>query len=141
MSILQILVAVAAGIILFLFGIEQFSKEVQALSGRRFRRFLARGTQNRFAGFLLGGAITALIQSSTATSVIAVGLVNAGVLSFRNTLGVLFGANVGTTVTAQLVALKLTDFAPALLLVGFFAGSLDRPLRLIAFAFHQVEFA
>ncbi|MCA9718076.1 MAG: Na/Pi cotransporter family protein [Myxococcales bacterium] len=144
MSILQILVAVAAGIILFLFGIEQFSKEVQALSGRRFRRFLARGTQNRFAGFLLGGAITALIQSSTATSVIAVGLVNAGVLSFRNTLGVLFGANVGTTVTAQLVALKLTDFAPALLLVGFFAGYLPfrwRVLNRAIFYFGLVFFS
>lgn len=124
MSIVEIGVAVAAGIILFLFGIEQFSKEVQAITGRRFRQFLARGTRNRVAGFALGGAITAVIQSSTATSVIAVGLVNAGVLSFRGSLGVLFGANVGTTVTAQLVALKLTDFAPALLLVGFVAGYL-----------------
>ncbi len=132
MSILQILVAVAAGIILFLFGIEQFSKEVQTLSGRRFRRFLARGTQNRFAGFFLGGGITALIQSSTATSVIAVGLVNAGVLSFRNALGVLFGANVGTTVTAQLVALKLTDFAPTLLLVGFVVGYLPFRWRVLS---------
>ena len=63
-----------------------------------------------------------MIQSSTATSVIAVGLVNAGVLSFRNSLGILFGANVGTTITAQLVALKLTDFAPSLILVGFVVG-------------------
>ncbi len=121
---LQIALAVAGGIALFLFGIEHFSKEVQSISGPRFRRFLARATGNRFAGFLLGGLTTAVIQSSTATSVIAVGLVNAGVLSFRNALGVLFGANVGTTVTAQLVALKLTDFAPGLILLGFVAGYL-----------------
>ncbi len=122
MNTLQVLVAVAAGVILFLFGIEHFSREVQAISGQRFRRFLALATKNRVLAFLLGGAVTAVVQSSTATSVIAVGLVNAGVLSFRHSLGVVFGANVGTTVTAQLVALELTSFAPALILVGFFAG-------------------
>lgn len=121
---LQLVFAVAAAIILFLFGIEHFSKEIQSVTGERFRRFLARGTSNRFGAFALGAAVTAVIQSSTATSVIAVGLVNAGVVSFRQTLGVIFGANVGTTVTAQLVALKLTDFAPGLILVGFITGLL-----------------
>lgn len=122
MNTVQVLVAVGAGVILFLFGIEHFSREVQAVSGERFRRFLGHATKNRFLGFGLGGAVTAIVQSSTATSVITVGLVNAGVMSFRHSLGVLFGANVGTTVTAQLVALKLTSFAPALLLVGFAVG-------------------
>lgn len=130
MSTLQIVVAVAAGVILFLFGIENFSKEVQAISGAAFRKTLARSTRHPLLGFLLGGAVTAVIQSSTATSVIAVGLVNAGVLSFRNTLGILFGANVGTTVTAQLVALKLTDFAPALILAGFAIGLLPFRTRI-----------
>ena len=132
MSTFSVLTAVAAGVILFLFGIEQFSKEVQAVSGHRLRRFLAGGTRNRLVGFLLGGGITAVIQSSTATSVIAVGLVNAGVLSFRQTLSVLFGANVGTTVTAQLVAFKLTDFAPTLILVGFLAGYLPFRWRVVS---------
>ncbi len=122
MSALEIVIAVSAGVILFLFGIEHFSREVQAVSGATLRKSLARSTKHPVLGFLIGGGVTALIQSSTATSVIAVGLVNAGVLSFRNTLGILFGANVGTTVTAQLVALKLTDFAPALILIGFFLG-------------------
>lgn len=121
---LQLVFAVAAAIILFLFGIEHFSKEIQSVTGERFRHFLARGTSNRFVAFSLGAAVTAVIQSSTATSVIAVGLVNAGVVSFRQTLGVIFGANVGTTVTAQLVALELTDFAPGLILVGFITGLL-----------------
>jgi len=124
MGELQIAIAVAAAVVLFLFGIEHFSAEIQSISGRRFRRFIAKGTNNRFAGFTLGAAVTAVIQSSTATSVIAVGLVNAGVLTFRQSLGVLFGANVGTTVTAQLVAMKLTDFAPVLILAGFVAGLL-----------------
>jgi len=124
MGMVEIGVAIAAAVVLFLFGIEHFSAEIQAISGSRFRKFLARGTNNRFAGFGLGAMVTAVIQSSTATSVIAVGLVNAGVLTYRQSLGVLFGANVGTTVTAQLVALKLTDFAPWLILVGFLAGFL-----------------
>lgn len=122
MQPLQIAFAVTTAIVLFLFGIEHFSKEVQAVSGERFRRSLAKGTSNRFAAFLLGAVVTAVIQSSTATSVIAVGLVNAGVMSFRQALGIVFGANVGTTVTAQLVALKLTSFAPVLILVGFAIG-------------------
>jgi phosphate:Na+ symporter len=124
MSWIEVGVAVAAAVVLFLFGIEHFSSEIQAVTGTRFRKSLARGTSNRFVGFGLGAAVTAVIQSSTATSVICVGLVNAGVLSFRQALPVLFGANVGTTVTAQLVALKLTDFAPWLILAGFLAGLL-----------------
>lgn len=122
MQPLQIVFAVTTAIVLFLFGIEHFSKEVQAVSGERFRRSLAKGTSNRVAAFVLGAVVTAVIQSSTATSVIAVGLVNAGVMTFRQALGIVFGANVGTTVTAQLVALKLTSFAPALILVGFAIG-------------------
>lgn len=131
MDTLQIFVAVAASVILFLFGIEHFSREVQAISGARFRKFLATATRNRFVAFLLGGGLTAVIQSSTATSVIAVGLVNAGVLSFRHSLGVLFGANVGTTVTAQLVALELTSFAPVFILVGFAAGYMPFRWRIL----------
>jgi phosphate:Na+ symporter len=124
LSQVEIGIAVAAAVILFLFGIEHFSQEIQRATGARFRRFLAKSTANRFAGFTIGAVVTAVIQSSTATSVIAVGLVNAGVISFRQSLGIIFGANVGTTVTAQLVALKVTDFAPALILFGFVAGLL-----------------
>ncbi len=130
MSWIEVGVAIAAAVVLFLFGIEHFSAEIQAITGKRFRQFLAKGTDNRVLGFGLGAGVTAVIQSSTATSVICVGLVNAGVLTFRQSLGVLFGANVGTTVTAQLVALKLTDFAPWLILVGFLAGLLPTRLRI-----------
>ena len=70
-------------------------------------------------GVLIGALVTALIQSSSATSVITLSLVNGGVLSFQNSVGVIFGANIGSTVTAQLVAFKLTAFAPAMIIVGF----------------------
>ncbi|MCB1729020.1 MAG: Na/Pi cotransporter family protein [Halieaceae bacterium] len=106
-------------IILFIFGLENFSAEIQQISGERFRKFLTRATSIPLLGLLIGALVTAVIQSSSATSVIAVSLVNAGVLSFKNSVSVIFGANVGTTVTAQLVAFKLTAFAPVLIILGF----------------------
>lgn len=131
MDTFSLLLTIAAGVTLFLFGIESFSREVQVVAGERFRKFVARGTRNRLIAFLLGGLVTAIIQSSTATSVITVGLVNAGALSFRQSLGVVFGANVGTTVTAQLVAFQITDFAPLLILLGFAAGYLPFRFRVL----------
>jgi phosphate:Na+ symporter len=74
----------------------------------------------------MGTVVTAVIRSSSATSVIAISLVNAGVLSFKNSVGIVFGSNIGTAVTAQLVAFKLTAFAPLFILIGF-ALSLVRP--------------
>ncbi|MCP5202560.1 MAG: Na/Pi cotransporter family protein [Pseudomonadales bacterium] len=119
MEHLQVLLAGLTAVILFIFGLENFSAEIQQISGERFRRFLARATSIPLLGLLIGALVTAVIQSSSATSVIAVSLVNAGVLSFKNSVGVIFGANVGTTVTAQLVAFKLTAFAPLLIVLGF----------------------
>ena len=119
MEILYIVMAGLTAIILFIYGLENFSAEIQQISGERFRRFLARATSVPLFGLLIGALVTAIIQSSSATSVIAVSLVNAGVLSFKSSVSVVFGANVGTTVTAQLVAFKLTAFAPLLIIIGF----------------------
>lgn len=106
-------------IILFIFGLDNFSAEIEKISGEKFRKFLARATRIPVLGVLIGALVTAVIQSSSATSVIAIGLVNAGVLSFKNSVGIIFGSNIGTTVTAQLVAFKLTAFAPVFIIVGF----------------------
>jgi phosphate:Na+ symporter len=116
---IHILTAGVTAIILFVFGLENFSAEIERISGERFRRFLSRATNVPLIGVLIGALVTAVIQSSSATSVIAISLVNAGVLSFKNSVGIIFGANVGTTVTAQLVAFKLTAFAPLLIIIGF----------------------
>ena len=106
-------------IILFVFGLDNFSKEIQRISGDRFRKFLSDVTKVPIIGVLLGAVVTAIIQSSSATSIIAISLVNAGVLSFKNSLGIIFGANIGTTITAQLIAFKLTAFAPIFIILGF----------------------
>ena len=106
-------------IILFVFGLENFSAEIERISGDKFKSFIARATRLPVIGVVIGALVTALIQSSSATSVIAVSLVNGGVLSFQNSVGIIFGANIGSTITAQLVAFKLTAFAPVMIIVGF----------------------
>jgi len=106
-------------VILFVFGLENFSKEIQRISGERFRKSLSRVTTIPIVGVVIGAVVTAIIQSSSATSVITIGLVNAGVLSFKNSVGIIFGSNIGTTITAQLVAFKLTAFAPIFIILGF----------------------
>lgn len=115
----QIILAAVTSIILFVFGLENFSKEVQRITGERFRKFLGQATKLPGVGLLIGAIVTAFIQSSSATSVIAISLVNAGVISFRNSVSIIFGANIGTTFTAQLVAFKLTAFAPIFIILGF----------------------
>ncbi len=115
----HIILAATTSIILFIFGLENFSKEIQKITGDKFRTFLGRATRIPLIGVLIGAVITAFIQSSSATSLIAISLVNAGVLSFKNSLGIIFGSNVGTTVTSQLVALKLTSIAPGFIILGF----------------------
>jgi phosphate:Na+ symporter len=115
----ELLFAVIPGIILFLYGIEQFSHEVQVAGGEYFRNLIQRLTKTPIRGTAAGALVTAVVQSSTATTVITVGLVNAGVISFMASLGIIFGANLGSTMTSQLVALNLTAFAPILILAGF----------------------
>jgi len=119
MERLHLIIAGLTAVILFIYGLESFSQEIQRVSGERFRRFVGQATRLPVIGVLIGALVTAVIQSSSATSVIAIGLVNAGVLSFKNSVGVIFGSNVGTTITAQLVAFKLTAFAPVFIIVGF----------------------
>ena len=127
--ILDLLIAVVPAVILFLYGIENFSDEVRHVAGERFRTILQNATKTSLRGAFAGAAVTALVQSSTATTIIAVGLVNAGAISFLASLGLIIGANVGTTLTAQLVAFKLTAFAPLIVIAGFMLSMIRGPYR------------
>jgi len=118
----ELLFAIVPGLILFLYGIENFSKEIINSVGERFRETLGKLTKDRWRGAAFGGLLTAIIQSSAATTIIAVSLVNVGTISFAASLGVIIGANIGTTLTAQLVAFKLTSFGPVFILIGFVWG-------------------
>ena len=116
----QLAMAIVSVVILFLFSIRKFSQEVQKLSGKRFKRLVHKVTSTPLRGTFIGAAVTSVVQSSSATTVILIGLVNAGLITFRNSLGVIIGANIGTTVTSQLIALNLISIAPFFIILGFF---------------------
>lgn len=108
------------GLGLFLFGMKIMSEGLQKCAGDRMRKILAALTTNRLVGTLVGLAVTAIIQSSSATTVMVVGFVNAGLMSLVQAIGVVLGANIGTTITGQLIAFKITKYAlPA---IGIGAG-------------------
>ena len=107
------------GLALFLFGMEQMSDALKAVAGERMKHILATLTTNRVTGALTGAFVTAIIQSSSVTTVLVVGFVSAGLMTFAQTLGVIFGANIGTTITAQIVAFKVTKLALGMVAAGF----------------------
>ncbi len=116
----SMLFGLIGGLGLFLFGMKIMSEGLQKVAGDRMRQILAALTNNRIIGTLVGLAVTAIIQSSSATTVMVVGFVNAGLMSLVQSIGVVLGANIGTTVTAQLIAFKITKYAlPA---IGIGAG-------------------
>ena len=127
----KILLGVVSALILFLYAIESLSHEFQALASEKFRNLIAKASRNRFLGTLVGAISTAVIQSSSAVSVITVILVNTGVISFRNSLGILFGTNIGTTITAQLVLVSSTVLAPILIIVGTVLKFAGKKFKLI----------
>ncbi|APG25881.1 MULTISPECIES: Na/Pi cotransporter family protein [Syntrophotalea] len=106
------------GLGLFLFGMKIMSEGLQKVAGNRMRKILAALTTNRFIGMFVGLAVTAIIQSSSATTVMVIGFVNAGLMTLMQAIGVVLGANIGTTITAQLLALKITQFALPAIGVG-----------------------
>jgi len=107
------------GVAVFLFGIFFMSDSIQKFGGHRFGEFIDRWTSNRFKALLVGTVVTTVIQSSSATTVIVVSLINSGLMQFSQSIGVILGANIGTTITAQIVAFKLTDYALIFILIGF----------------------
>jgi len=116
----KLIFGLLGGLGLFLYGMKIMSEGLQKLAGDRMRKILSALTNNRIVGTLVGLAVTAIIQSSSATTVMTVGFVNAGLLSLVQAIGIVLGANIGTTITAQLIAFKIAKFAlPA---IGIGAG-------------------
>ena len=107
-----------AGLGLFLFGMNFMSQGMQKAAGTKMRGLIDAMTKNKFIAVVFGAIFTAVIQSSGATTVMVVSFVNAGLMSLEQSVGIIFGANIGTTITAQLVSLKLTAIAPYILLIG-----------------------
>ncbi len=120
LDVASILIGLTGGLALFLFGLDQMSDALKLIAGDGLRRVLAKLTTNRFTGAVAGALITAVIQSSSVTTVLVVGFISAGLMSLTQSIGVIMGANIGSTITAQLVAFKITHYALLLVAIGFF---------------------
>ncbi len=114
----NILLSMAGGLGLFLFGMRVMSDSIEKVAGAKLRRILEIFTTNRFSGMVVGVVFTAIIQSSSACTAMVVSFVNAGLMNLYQAAGVIFGANIGTTVTSQLVSFNLSAYAPVFLLAG-----------------------
>ena len=144
MSNLRILLAAVSAIVLFLYGLEAFSREIQAVGGETLAKWLNRLTESRWRAVLLGTVATAIVQSSSAVSSLVVAFVDAGTMTFRSSLGVLLGANIGTTSTAWLVSLKLTGIGPFFIIFGTVLGALPTRFKMLgkaAFYFGFIFFS
>ena len=106
------------GLALFLYGMQMMSVNLEAAAGNRMKHILERLTANRLLGVCVGAGITAVIQSSSATTVMVVGFVNSGLMTLRQAVWIIMGANIGTTVTGQLIALDIGELAPVITFIG-----------------------
>lgn len=121
------------GLALFLFGIKYMSDGLQSVAGDKMRKFLEKGTKTPLRGVLTGALVTALIQSSSGTTVLTVGLVNAGLLNLRQAIGIIMGANIGTTITAYIIGFKLSQYSLPIIALGilFIFFTKNKKLNLI----------
>ncbi len=114
----EILLSMAGGLGLFLFGMTVMSESIEKVAGARLRSILEMFTKNRFTGLIVGIIFTGVIQSSSACTVMVVSFVNSGLMTLYQAAGVIYGANIGTTITSQLVSFNLSEIAPVILLAG-----------------------
>lgn len=126
MDLTAIVLGVVAGLALFLYGVTNLANGMRAVAGDRMRQILARATTNRFAGVASGTLATAVLDSSSVTIIMVIALVDAGLLPFVQSLGVILGANIGTTISSQLIALDVGKYAPIVMVVGLLLQLLGR---------------
>jgi phosphate:Na+ symporter len=117
-SITGLIITVLGGLALFIFGMKLMSDGLQIIAGQKMKRILHFFTKNRFIAVLAGIIVTGAIQSSSACTVMVVGFVNAGLLNLAQAIGIVFGANIGTTVTAQMISFKLDGLALPTIIIG-----------------------
>lgn len=115
---INILLGLFSGLALFLFGMEFMGDGLENAAGSKLKSFFDKAITNPLKGALVGTIVTAIIQSSSATTVMVVGFVNAGLMNLYQAVGVIMGANIGTTITGQLITFKIDDFIPVFIIVG-----------------------
>lgn len=118
MHVFKSVFTVLGGLGLLLYGITQMSSGLEKAAGEKLKKMIELFTKNRLMGVIVGAVVTMIIQSSSATTVMVVGFVNAGLMSLSQAIGIIMGANIGTTITGQIIAFKLTDYAPMFIAIG-----------------------
>jgi phosphate:Na+ symporter len=116
---LQLIFGLLGGLALFLYGMGQMADSLKIVAGDRMKSILARLTRNRVAGVLTGAFVTAVIQSSSVTTVLVVGFISAGLMTLAQSVGVILGADIGTTITAQIIAFNIKEYSLLLVAAGF----------------------
>lgn len=126
----KVIINFLAGLVLFLFGITQLSNGIKSLAKAKVKRFLSKFTTNRFAGVLTGLSATTILDSSSVAVIMVIAFVNAGVLTSLQSLAVVLGANLGTTISSQIIAFNLYEYSPIPMFIGFLLLSLSSPKKL-----------
>jgi phosphate:Na+ symporter len=124
-----VITGLVGGLALFLFGMDRMTEALRVAAGSQLRKFLQRATSNRFAGAFTGAGVTAVIQSSSVTTVLVVGFISSSVLTLTQGIGVILGANVGTTITAQVVAFSVDRYALLIVFLGYATAFLAKTER------------
>ncbi len=119
LQIWPLIMGLFGGLALFLYGMDKMAEALKAVAGGRMKAILGRLTRNRVTGALTGAFVTAVIQSSSVTTVMVVGFITAGLMTLSQSIGIIMGANIGTTVTAQIIAFRVTQYALLMVAVGF----------------------
>ena len=118
-DVFRLLMGLFGGLALFLFGIDQMSHGLKAVAGDGMAKLLGSVTKNRFIGAVTGAFVTAILNSSSVTTVLVVGFITAGIMTLTQSIGVIMGANIGSTMTAQIVAFNVTQYAMLPIAIGF----------------------
>lgn len=129
---MEIVLSILGGLALFLFAVNNLSEVLKDLLGDKAKEILGRFTRNLFTAILTGTVITIILDSSSAVIIMTIVLVNARVLSFRNAMGIVMGANIGTTFSSQLIAMDIGKYSPILLAVGLILSFVSKNARLTA---------
>ncbi|MCD8132202.1 MAG: Na/Pi cotransporter family protein [Lachnospiraceae bacterium] len=115
----EIIFGLLGGLAIFIYGMNLMSECLQKAAGEKMKQILGLLTRNRIMGVLAGALVTAVLQSSSATTVMAIGFVSAGLMSLPQAISIIFGANIGTTITAQIIAFKISDYIYVFIFTGF----------------------
>jgi phosphate:Na+ symporter len=115
----EILLSILAGLVLFLYAVSSLSDTIQKAVGENSKKWILKFTKNTFTGILTGIVVTTLLDSSSAVIIITIIFVNAKLLTFRKAMGIVLGANIGTTISSQIIAMDVGKYSPVLLLLGF----------------------